>query len=68
MKNYGPDSDDWLGKDVELTLGTVTYEGKLQDSVVIRPISPPIDAADQQAAVVRMTAAAAKEMDDDIPF
>jgi hypothetical protein len=68
IKNYGPSSDDWFGKDVDLTLGTVAYQGKEQESVVIRPISPPMNAADRQAASAKMTAAATNEIDDEIPF
>jgi hypothetical protein len=68
MKAYGPDSNSWVDKDVELTLGSVEYQGKQQESVVVKPISPPIDRADRQAALAKLTAAATNKMNDKIPF
>jgi len=40
MKVYGPDSDDWIGMEVELYVGTTKYQGTDQPSVLVRPISP----------------------------
>jgi hypothetical protein len=65
---YGPDSNDWLGKEIELTLGQVKYKGELQDSVVVRPVSPPLAAGELTAATNKMAAAATDEMNDEIPF
>jgi hypothetical protein len=42
-KAYGFDSDDWLGKEVELVVGEVQYQGKPQEAILITPISPPIE-------------------------
>src|SRR4051794_25400541 len=50
VRAYGRNSDDWSGKDVELDLGQVLFEGKPRDSVIIKPISPPISAAQMTAA------------------
>jgi hypothetical protein len=41
FKAYGENSADWLEKEVELYVGQIEFEGKLQDSILIRPISPP---------------------------
>ena len=40
---YGGKSDDWLNKEIELSIGEVEYQGELQESIVIKPISPPIE-------------------------
>ncbi len=52
MRAYGPNSEDWIGKKIELALGQVEFQGKLQNAVIIKPISPPEKA----------------EMNDSIPF
>jgi hypothetical protein len=39
---YGPDSDDWVDKTIELYVGQVEFKGEMQDSVLVRPISPPV--------------------------
>ena len=40
---YGMDSDDWLDKEVELEVGEIQYQGKPQDIILLKPISPPIE-------------------------
>ena len=40
---YGFDSDDWIDKEVELVVGEIQYQGKPQETVLIKPISPPIE-------------------------
>jgi len=37
---YGYDSTDWIGKEIKLALGKVKYQGELQDSILIEPITP----------------------------
>ena len=37
---YGDDSDGWIGKEVELFLGEIEYQGEPQPAVLIRPITP----------------------------
>jgi hypothetical protein len=39
---YGPESDNWIGKTIELRLGEVEFNGNVQKSIVVKPISPPI--------------------------
>ena len=53
---YGMNSDDWIGKRIELVLGTIDYQGKPQEAVLVKPISPPIDAPPKP------------DLDDEIPF
>jgi hypothetical protein len=64
MRAYGSDSDGWKGKDVELYHGQIDYEGKPQDAVRVKPISPPITVAQKAAATKKLGA----EMDDEIPY
>ncbi|MHC2292887.1 hypothetical protein [Bradyrhizobium barranii] len=63
MRAYGPTSDTWIGKEVELVLGEVTFENKPQEAVIVRPISPPLTTEEKTAA-----AAVGSDMNDDIPF
>jgi hypothetical protein len=60
MRAYGANSEDWVGKEIALTLGKVRFQGELQDAVIVKPISPPIAAANRTEA--------AAELDDEIPF
>ena len=64
VRAYGPNSEDWVGKEIELTLGQVEFQKKLQDAVVVKPISPPIAAAEKAAAAVKI----GDPMNDEIPF
>jgi hypothetical protein len=64
---YGPDSDDWIGKRVGLTVGKVPYQGAVIDSIVINPILPPINAAETEKPAEK-TKKPAVPIDDDIPF
>jgi hypothetical protein len=60
IRAYGPKSEGWAGKQIELTLGTVKFQGEPQDAVIVKPVSPPIATADKTAK--------SPEMDDEIPF
>jgi len=42
IRAYGPKSDDWIGKDIELFRGEIEYQKKMQEAVMVRPISPPL--------------------------
>jgi hypothetical protein len=57
---WGFDSDDWIGQEVELSLGT--YRDKKTDTdkeqIVVRAVSPPKS----------KSVPAKHDMDDDIPF
>jgi hypothetical protein len=39
---YGMESDDWIGKEIELYLGEITFGGEPQAVILVKPISPPI--------------------------
>ena len=64
MRAYGSNSDQWVGKDIELTLGQIKFQGEWQDAVIVKPISPPIAAAGKNQATTK----GQDEFGDDIPF
>jgi hypothetical protein len=73
IRAYGPNSDDWIGKKIELALGQIEYEGKLQDAVVVKPIDAQVNAS--QKTPVPLEAPPSKaapkkrnDMDDKVPF
>jgi hypothetical protein len=72
IRAYGADSKDWVGKDVELTLGQVEFQAKLQDAVIVKPISPALAATDKQKAAAAFDGGGgfgkAAGTDDEVPF
>jgi hypothetical protein len=42
IRAYGPNSDDWIGKEVELFAGEVEFQNKPLDAVLVKPLSPPL--------------------------
>lgn len=42
IRAYGEEDADWLGKQVELYVGSTSFQGQPKDSILVRPISPPI--------------------------
>jgi len=54
VRAYGPDSDSWVGKEIKLKKGQVEYQGELQDSVVIEPVSPSLSAKERAAATAKL--------------
>jgi hypothetical protein len=40
---YGDDYGKWGGKEVELVVGEIEFEGKPTESIILKPISPPIE-------------------------
>jgi len=39
---YGKESDDWIGKQVEVTLGNILWDGEMREAILVKPITPPI--------------------------
>jgi hypothetical protein len=37
MRAYGPDTESWVGTQIDLTLGTVKFQGKDQEAVIVSP-------------------------------
>jgi hypothetical protein len=48
-KAYGRNSDDWIGREIELYCGQVVYNKQTQASVLARPVSPVIPDAQRSA-------------------
>ena len=73
-KAYGFESDDWINKEVELVVGEIEYQGKPQEAVLIKPISPPIEKAPpieekvSSAPASKPKPSGRGDMDDEIPF
>lgn len=44
MRAYGPDTEYWIGKEIELYAGEVEFQKKMQPSVKVRPLSAPRNA------------------------
>ena len=63
---YGKDTAFWIDKEIELNVGETEYQGKPQESILITPISPPVDKKASVAA--RRIQGPANDMDDEIPF
>jgi hypothetical protein len=65
-EEYGSNSDNLLGKKIEIYIGPVKFNGELQDIVLVRPISPATpDEAEPDAAE---RPALLPPYEDEIPF
>jgi hypothetical protein len=68
---WGPETDAWTAKEIELYVGKTQYQGQDRDSVLVKTISPPIPIAERpkpKPAVAAPKRAAPVDMDDSIPF
>jgi hypothetical protein len=63
--SYGAESDGWLNKEVELSIGLLEYKGEPQDSVLIKPISPPNE---KKTSPPKPKSGNGVGMDEEIPF
>lgn len=66
IRAYGRDGRAWIGHDVELYVGEIEYDGRQQESVLVRPISK----AGEASAVVLPPEEPSTEdvLDNSIPF
>lgn len=64
---WGPNTDAWIGKEVELYIGKTTYKGSQQDSVMVRAISPHTEWRSRFGEPAG-SKPRRKELDDEIPF
>jgi hypothetical protein len=66
---YGANSDDWLNKEIELSLGELEYDGKMNEAIIVKPISPPIEKKPvPKPKGGSGTGGKHGDMDDSIPF
>jgi hypothetical protein len=61
---WGSETDDWIGKEIELSAGQIEFNGKMHDSVLIRPVSPAIPMAQRKKPAPKQK----PDFDDEIPF
>ena len=66
IKNYGPNAEDWVGCNIELSIGSAIYNGNNIESVVVKPVTPPKPI--EALTPVPKPPAPKNEMNDDIPF
>jgi hypothetical protein len=66
IKAYGPNDADWIGCTIALLIGTLKYNGKEQEGVLVQPISPPKPV--EARTPVPKSPPPANDMNDDIPF
>ena len=38
---YGKESNDWLGREIELVVGEIAFQGEPREAILARPVSPP---------------------------
>jgi len=62
---YGAESDDWINKEIELSLGEVEYNGEMQETVIVKPISPPVE---KKPPPPKPKNSSGGDMDDEVPF
>jgi hypothetical protein len=68
---FGNDSEGWVDREIELVLGTIEYQGEMQEAIVVNPISPTSQSKDTGAAKPAKAKAKPKStdsMDDEIGF
>jgi hypothetical protein len=62
---YGSNSDDFINKEIELSLGEVEYNGEMQETVIVKPISPPVE---KKPPPPKPKNSSGGDMDDEVPF
>ena len=65
---WGYETSAWIRKQVELRVGTTTYKGEPQDTILLRPISPATPAKVRSLARPSKPPTDPNPIDDDIPF
>jgi hypothetical protein len=65
---WGYESDDWIDKPVELSVGLTTYQGEQQESVLLKPITPATPANALKPVKLPKPTRQSDELDDNIPF
>jgi hypothetical protein len=63
LRAYGSDSDDWLGKEVEVHVGETDYKGEMIPTILLKPLSP---SPESKKSIKKQPKK--KDMDDEIPW
>jgi hypothetical protein len=61
IRVWGKNSEDWVGREIDLSIGQVDFRGEPTDSIVISPASAAIPIGERKPPVE-------PNIDDDIPF
>ena len=65
---WGTETDDWIGKEIELYVGETVYNNQRRDSVLLRPISPAMPMSERKPPAPKPQRPLADDMSDEIPF
>ena len=68
IRPYGPESRDWIDREIELYVGQISFDGRVQDSILVKPISPPIPLSERKAMRPVKPVPNLDQLDDDIEF
>jgi hypothetical protein len=68
VRAWGDESDDWIDKQVELSVGLTTYKGEQHESIRVKPISSPIPLSERKALKLVKPTQKSDPLDDDTPF
>jgi hypothetical protein len=60
---YGINSDDWVGKQIELVVSEIQFKGKPKEAILVKPISPPVEKKPPPSKKM-----GDGELNDEIPF
>jgi hypothetical protein len=68
IRAYGAESDDWIGKEIELDIGEVDYQGQPQEAILVDPISPPLQTKAAVKAQPQKRGRTRDDLDEEIGF
>jgi hypothetical protein len=68
LRAWGDDTDDWIDKQVELSVGLTTYGGEPKDSVLLKPITPATPTSALKPVKLPKPPRKSDPLDDNIPF
>jgi hypothetical protein len=66
VRHYGANSDDWIGKEIELSVGEVEYNGEMKEAILVKPVSPPVEK--KTPAKPKKRGNAGVDLNDEVPF
>ena len=65
---WGRESDNWIDKKVELSVGLTTYDGEQRESILLKPITPATPASALKPVKLPKQTRQSDQLDDNIPF
>ena len=65
---YGGDTDNWIGKPIQLVAATTEFQGKVVDCIRLRPPNAAVASAAAEAVMKANQPASFDDLDDEIPF